>query len=247
MRARGRSALITGAGSGIGLATAERLLSEGYRLALGRFASAPGLDALLRGARGGGPQPLVEELDVRDRAAVAAFVARAEERLGGIDVLVTCAGIHSEAPAAEIDWDDWDEALAVNLTGTFACIRAAIPGMLARGSGRIITVGSELALTGMSGYGAYCASKAGVVGLTKSLARELAPQGILVNCVAPGPTATDMLLNTREGNDPATLEGIPLGRFATPGEIARVVSAMAGDVGDYFVGQVVSPNGGAAI
>jgi 3-oxoacyl-[acyl-carrier protein] reductase len=237
-----RVVALTGAGKGIGLATARRFARAGDRLALLDQRPTDDLAELARAH-----DALVVEADVAAPGEGERFVAAAEERFGPIDVLVNNAGILRSTPTHEVAAREWEETIAVNLTGTWACLRAALPGMLARGSGRIVNVSSELGLIGMPTYAAYCASKGGVIALTKAVAKEVAPRGVLVNTVAPGPVETDMLVHdTIEYND-ETREQIPLRRFGQPDEIARVIEFLAGPGGDFFVGQVVSPNGGTAI
>jgi 3-oxoacyl-[acyl-carrier protein] reductase len=231
---------ITGAGRGIGLATAMRFAANGDRLALNYRRTSEALRALE-----GDHQ--ISQGDVRRRQDAERFIADAQERFGGIDVLVTNAGILRSTPSHEVEAADWEDTIATNLSGTWWCIRAALPGMVRRRRGRIITVSSELGLIGFPTYAAYAASKGGIIALTKSLAKELAPLGILVNSVAPGPVVTDMLVHdTIEYND-ETREQIPLRRFGEPEEIARAIEFLAGPGGDFMVGQVVSPNGGTAI
>jgi NAD(P)-dependent dehydrogenase (short-subunit alcohol dehydrogenase family) len=232
-----RVALITGAASGIGRAIASRLYAHGWRLAL----------ADTRQAYDFGDRALSRVVDVTDRQAVGAFVSDAEALFGGVDLVVPCAGIHRDGASESIEWCDWDQVLAVNLHGCFAVIRAALPGMLRRGGGRIVTISSELGLTGASESAAYCASKGAVIGLTKALAREYASAGILINSVAPGPVATEMLMAVPEYASGVEAERLPIRRYGTPDEIAAVVEALAGKAGTFMVGQVISPNGGAVI
>jgi NAD(P)-dependent dehydrogenase (short-subunit alcohol dehydrogenase family) len=240
-----RVVLITGAGSGIGLAIARRFIAAGDRLALAWFGNCTALSALAQQAAA--DHVLLREVDVRDLAAVNAFVKTAEQMFGRLDVVVTSAGIAIWGPTHELPWETFEQTFAVNVRGTLACIRAALPGMYARGTGRIITISSEVALLGMAEAVAYTASKAAVIGMTKALARECAPRGVLVNSVAPGPTHTPLLDQSPEATNPAALAAMPIGRFAQPDEIAGAVEMLAGKDGSFFVGQVVSPNGGAAI
>lgn len=219
-----RVAIVSGAAGGLGAPIVERLGADGLRVA--------GFD---------------REVDVTDGAAVRAFVAGVESELGPVGVLVTAAGIQRTGPSESVGDSDWRETLDVNLTGTWNVIRAALPGMLERGSGRIITISSEVGLAGLEGYAAYAASKGGVIALTKSLARELAPRGICVNCVAPGPIEAGMALSGPAYNDEWLSANVPLGRFGRPSEVAECVALLAGREGGYFVGQVLSPNGGTVI
>ena len=234
---------ITGADRGIGLCTVRRFATAGDLLAVNYQERKNELESLA----GDGGSMLLVQGDVSQRDQAAHFIEMAEREFGRIDVLVTNAGILRSTPSHEVTDAEWDDVIGINLTGTWSCIRAALPGMVRRGSGRIITISSELGLIGFPTYAAYSASKGGIIALTKCLAKELAPKGILVNSVAPGPVETNMLkYDTLEYND-ETREQIPLRRFGQPDEIARVVEFLAGSGGDFFVGQIVSPNGGTAI
>ncbi len=243
----GRVIAITGAGRGIGLAIARRFAALGDRLALNYLDAGENLDAVIADARAKGGDAMALKGDISRPDEATAFVRAAEERYGQIDVLINNAGILISVATEECTWDQWARTIAVNLSGTWSCLRAALPGMIKRRSGRIINVSSELGLIGYPTYAAYSASKGGVIALTKAVAKEMAPHGILVNSVAPGPIETDMLINdTIEYND-ETRAQIPLRRFGRPDEIAAVVVAVAGEAGSYMVGQIISPNGGTAI
>lgn len=242
-----RVVAITGAGRGIGLATARRFALSGDLLALNYRRSSDSLAEVVALAEEHGGRALVVQGDVGERTDAEHFVEAAEEAYGRIDVLVTNAGVLFSEPTEEATPEHWQATIRTNLDGTWWCLRAALPGMIRRGSGRIITISSELGLIGFPSYAAYCASKGGIIALTKAVAKEVAPRGILVNSVAPGPVVTDMLVHdTIEYNDEAR-EQIPLRRFGTPDEVARVIEFLAGPGGDFMVGQVVSPNGGTAI
>ena len=173
------------------------------------------------------------------------MVREAQAEFGRIDVLVNNAGIERAATLENITEDDWDVTLAVNLKGQFLVSQAVAAGMRERRAGKIVNVASELALVGRAGLAAYCASKAGIVGLTKALARELAPHGVLVNCVAPGPTDTDLLPASERTSD--LLARIPLGRIGAPTEIAEAIWFLVSPANTWTTGQVLSPNGGAVI
>jgi 3-oxoacyl-[acyl-carrier protein] reductase len=243
----GRVVAITGAASGIGLATARRFAATGERLVLNHLDGAGPLEEVAAAARAAGGDAAIVQADVSDREQAERFVGEADARFGRLDVLVNNAGILRSVPTHETTPELWREVIATNLEGTWWCLRAALPGMLSRRGGRIVNVSSELGLIGFPTYAAYCASKGGVIALTKAVAKEVAPSGVLVNSVAPGPVETDMLVrDTIEFND-ETREQIPLRRFGQPDEIARVIEFVAGAGGDFMVGQVLSPNGGTAI
>lgn len=241
-----RVVAITGANTGIGLAIATRFAHQGCDLALAYWPDAGATEQIGRIAAGKGAEVFGQQGDFRDRGQAHDFVTAAVARFGRLDVLVTNAGVHRAGAAVDVSWDHWDEMIAVNLTATFACIRAALPQMLAQRSGVVVTISSELALAGAAEMSAYVASKGGVIGLTKSLGRELAPFGIRVNSVAPGPTLTDMLRRSPEFVATGPPD-IPLKRYGSPEEVAEVVEFLAGTGGSLFIGQVVSPNGGTVI
>ena len=225
-------AVITGAASGIGAAITTLLSNRCWKVA--------GLD--LRGSEA----DLSLIADVTDTAAVFAAVDRATRELGPISLLVTVAGHYEMLPVSEIGIERWRRMLAVHLGGTRNACMAALPGMLERRSGRIITISSELALAGGDADAHYVAAKGALIGFTKSLAVEVAGRGIRVNSVAPGPTDTPLLAPDSPWRDPAFLETLPLRRLVRPEEVAETVLFLA-EEGDYFCGQVISPNAGAVI
>jgi NAD(P)-dependent dehydrogenase (short-subunit alcohol dehydrogenase family) len=215
-------ALVTGAGGGIGGASADALEAAGMQVARTDL-----------------------PLDVADAGAVACLVARIEEELGPIEVLVNCAGHLTETPIADITDAEWRRMLRVHLGGTWHTCREVAPRMAARGRGAIVNTSSELALCGAELHAHYCAAKGAIVGLTKSLALELAGRGVRVNAVAPG--ATDTALLTHTWRTPEYLESLPLRRLSTPAEIAATVAFLASDAASYVTGIVLSPNSGAVI
>jgi NAD(P)-dependent dehydrogenase (short-subunit alcohol dehydrogenase family) len=229
-----RVAIVSGAGGGLGAAIVERLGRDGFAVATCDLAA--GADCALHA-----------DVDVVDRGAVGAFVARVERELGAPEVVVTAAGVQRTGPSESVDARDWALVLDVNLTGTWNVIQAALPGMLERRRGRIVTISSEVGLAGLERYAAYAASKGGVIALTKALARELAPRGITVNSVAPGPIEAGMFVDGVAYSDDWLAAHVPLGRWGRASEVAASVALLVGDDGGYFVGQILSPNGGTVI
>lgn len=227
-----RVALVTGAASGIGAAIAARLIEKEWLVA--------GVD--LRGSK----TDLSLIADVTEYDAVWDATLRAERELEAISLLVTVAGYYEIVPISDIDLEQWHRMLEMHLGGARNACFAVLPGMLERGSGHILTIGSELALGGGDGEAHYAAAKGAILGFTKSLAVEVAPGGVQVNCVAPGPTDTPLLEPDSPWRDPAFLETLPLRRLVKPDEVAETVLLLA-EQGRYFCGQVLSPNAGAVI
>jgi NAD(P)-dependent dehydrogenase (short-subunit alcohol dehydrogenase family) len=225
-------ALVTGAASGIGARICDRLRARGWTVA--------GVDLDTS------ESDLSLELDVADRAAMRTAVDRAFDELGALSLLVPAAGFYETMPAAEIDPDRWRRMLAVHVGGVVNACWAVVPGMLAAGAGTIVTISSELAIAGGEHAAHYSAAKGAVLGFTRSLGLELAPHGIRVNGVAPGPTDTPLLPPDSPSRAPDYLATLPLGRLVTPEEVAGTVVMLA-EEGTYFAGQTLSPNAGAVI
>lgn len=244
MSLQGRTALVTGAATGIGRACALRLAQAGAFVWVNHLGQVDAADAVVREIVLAGGHAQAVEADVSDAAAVQ----RMADAVGAVDVLVNNAGIIQEKPFLETTEADWDRMLAVDLKAVFLVCRAVIPGMLARGGGAIVNIASDLGILGRERYAPYCAAKAGVIGLTKSLAREFAPQQIRANAVAPGPVATAMVSLEHMSAEWVEKElAIPQHRLGAPEEIADSVLFLASDLSRFYTGQVLGPNGGSAM
>src|SRR4051794_27737593 len=247
----GKTALVTGASRGIGRAIALAFADAGADVAVSYRADYDGIrggagDAasVLTALEQRGVRALAHEADVSDERQVAALVERTHERFGRIDVLVNNAGFVTLAWVEEMDVATWDAMIAVPLRGTFLVTRAVLPRMLARGQGRIINVASQIGQVGRQRFAHYAAAKAGIVGFTKSLAREVCERGVLVNCIAPGPIATGIVPDVAGGPGIDFIERVPLRRTGTPEEVAPTAVFLASDAASYYVGQTLGPNGG---
>jgi 3-oxoacyl-[acyl-carrier protein] reductase len=235
-----RTALVTGSTRGIGRAIAETLAGAGARVAVvGRDAARA---EEVASAIGGGAAGF--SCDVADIASVTALVESVEKAFGQIDILVNNAGLTRDNILFRLKDDDWDAVLDANLRGAFVAIRAASRGMMKRRWGRIINIASVVGLTGNKGQANYAASKAGLIGLTKSVAKELASRNILINAVAPGFIETDMTAAMTSEARTALAGQIPLERLGTPADIASAVAFLASDHAAYITGQVLVVDGG---
>ena len=251
MGTTGRVAVVTGAASGMGLAIARHLAARSHRVGL---LDRQG-DAALRAAsdlRETGAAALGIEADVTDRGAVEAALDKVRAELGPIAIMVTSAGLDEFEAFTTITPESWERILAINLTGTFHCLQAAVPDMLAARWGRMVTIASSSAQSGASRMAHYVAAKAGVVGLTKALALELAPHGITVKTIPPGMIDTPMLRRAEAAGDVAKLEKlvprmIPVGRAGTPDDVAAACGFLCSDEAGFITGQVVGVNGGMVL
>ena len=241
MELQGQVALVTGGSRGIGLAVATELASAGARVAVVARDEARA-QAAAAGLPGEGHRGYAA--DVADSEAVSALVKRVEEEMGSLDVLVNNAGVTRDNVLMRIKDEDWDAVLDTNLRGAFNLMRAASRGMMKRRSGRIVNISSVVGVTGNAGQANYAASKAGLIGMTKSVAKELAGRGVLVNAVAPGYIETDMTAELPEAARTALMSNIALGRLGKPEDIAPAVRFLAGPGASYITGQVLVVDGG---
>jgi 2-hydroxycyclohexanecarboxyl-CoA dehydrogenase len=240
-------AVVTGGAAGMGLAISRRLAQEGHGVAVLDLDG----DAAEQAAaelRSSGAKAVAAAMDVSDRAAVDAALAQVRAELGPIEIMVTSAGIDRFEPFTEITVGSWERMLAVNLTGTFHCLQAAVPDMLAAGWGRIVTISSSSAQSGSRRMAHYVASKGGVIGLTKALALELAPHGITVNTIPPGFIDTPMARRAEERGDLPSIDAVaaqtPVRRAGTPDDIAAACVFLCSEDAGYITGQQINVNGG---
>jgi len=231
-------AIVTGAGSGIGRAIAIKLASQGYKVLVNDFRSDA---AQAVAAETGG---LACAGDVSVEADVAAMVARAEADLGPVTHLINNAGYVHQSRFTDLTVQDFDRMIAVHLRGTFLCTHAVLAGMLARGAGVIVNIASQLGQIGGIELVHYSAAKAGIIGLTKALAREVSAQGVRVNAVAPGPVNTPLVRNLSADWQRTKAAELPLGRFGEPEEVAATVAFLCSPAASLFVGQTLGPNSG---
>jgi 3-oxoacyl-[acyl-carrier protein] reductase len=239
-----RVVLVTGSSRGLGKAMAEEFGRHGYRVAVHYVRSEGPAQEVVAAIREAGGEAEAFGADVADPAACAALVKEVVDRFGALDVLVNNAGITRDTLALRMKDDDWRAVLDTNLSAAFYLSRAALRGMLRANFGRIVNISSVVGIRGNVGQANYVTAKAGLIGLTKALAREYAAKGITVNTVAPGFISSDMTQALSDELREAYLREIPAGRFGTPEDVARVVAFLASDAAAYVNGQTVAVDGG---
>ena len=245
MRLADRVALITGAASGIGAATARRFAREGALVGV-NDADAAGAERVAEEIRSAGGKATAVPGDVTKRATVEEMIRQVVGAWGRVDILINNAGINRDAMAAKMTEEQWDRVLDVNLKGSFLCAQAVLPGMRERGWGRVTNT-SSIGSLGNIGQANYAASKAGVIGLTRTLALEYAKYGVTVNCVAPGATMTPMIAGIPDKIKEQMIARIPMGRIASPDEIASLHCFLASDEAAFITGQVIFVDGGMSV
>jgi 3-oxoacyl-[acyl-carrier protein] reductase len=241
----GKVAIITGGSRGIGRAIALLFAREGADIAFCHLHDAEGATEVAAKIEALGRRCLHADVDVAELPALRAFIAAAEAALAPCDILVNNAGLNLRGPIETVTEDMFDRVMSVHVRASFFAAQAVWQGMVARGGGRIITTASQLAFKGAPNIVPYCTAKAALVGMTRALAREGAPKGILVNAIAPGPVETDLTAQLGPDWSEKTGATLPLGRVGQPEEIAAAALLLASSPGgDFFVGATLSPNGG---
>ncbi|MFB4162628.1 3-oxoacyl-[acyl-carrier-protein] reductase [Alteribacillus sp. JSM 102045] len=244
---KGKSALVTGASRGIGRAIALELAASGANVAVNYAGSAQKAEEVVAACKDQGVEAFSIQADVSKEEDVKAMIKEVTNVFGSIDILVNNAGITRDNIVMRLKEEDWDAVIDTNLKGVFQCAKAAARPMMKQRGGKIINIASVVGVLGNAGQANYTAAKAGVIGLTKSLAREFAPRSIQVNAVAPGFIATDMTEELQEDSKETLLQQIPLGTLGEPEDVAKTVRFLASEDAKYITGQTLHVDGGMAM
>ena len=238
-----KTVLITGGSRGIGRSMVYAFANNGYNVILNYLNS---IDAANQVASEF-PNVLAYKADIANKKEVEAMVAFAKERFGQIDILINNAGVSCTGLIQDVTQEEWEKVLSINLTGVFNCTQAVLPDMIYRNNGKIINISSVWGMVGASNEVAYSATKAGVIGFTKALAKEVGPSNIKVNCIAPGIIMTDMVSNYTTEEFIEIQNQIPLSKIGSTEDVSNLALFLADEKSDYITGQVISPNGGWVI
>ena len=240
----GRIALVTGASRGIGAAIAFSLAMAGAKVGVNYNTSRESAEKVVEKITQGGGEAFLVEGNVSEEASAEAAVKQLISQCGQIDILVNNAGINRDRLLMRMKIEDWDEVLDVNLRGTFLCSKLVMPQMIKQRKGRIVNISSVVGLSGNPGQANYAAAKAGLIGFTKAVAREVASRNVTVNAVAPGFIATGMVEELTEDTQKQILDKIPMGRFGSAEDVSQAVLFLCGDGASYITGQVITIDGG---
>lgn len=243
----GKVALVTGASRGIGRAVALRLAKMGYDIAVCYHTAADQANAFVEQLRNDGHTAMAFSCDVSDHMSVEALATAVTQQMGEVSVLINNAGIAQQKLFTDLSYEEWDRMIGVHLNGTFHTCRAFLPQMIRRHEGVIVNISSMWGQVGGSCEVHYSAAKAGVIGLTKALAKEVGPAGVRVNCVAPGVILTDMMAGFDNDTLRELAEEAPLMRLGTPNDVANAVAFLVSDEASFITGQIIAPNGGMVI
>ena len=247
MQLTGKSALVTGGSRGIGRATALELARQGARVAVNYMAQEAAANAVVAAIKEAGGEAFAVQADVGDATAVERMVETLQEHWGRVDILVNNAGINRDTLLMRMSEEDWDAVIRTDLKGPFLCTKAVLRPMLRQRWGRIINLSSIIGTRGNAGQANYAAAKAGLIGFTKSVAKEVASRNITVNALAPGWIESDMVASVPEAYRKEALARIPAGRFGTPEDVAATIAFLASEAASYITGQVLGIDGGMVL
>ena len=247
MRLDGNAALVTGASRGIGEVIAVRLAKAGARIAVNYHTGADGASRVVDDILSSGGEAFAIGGDVSKEDQAECMIKQAVKQLGKLDILVNNAGITRDKLLVRMSAKEWDEVIAVNLRGAYLCMRFALPHMIRQRYGRIVNISSVVGVSGNPGQANYAASKAGLIGVTKAMAREVASRNITVNALAPGYITTAMVERLTEEAQQRILDRVPMGRFGTPEDVAEAVTFLSTDAAGYITGQVIGIDGGLGV